>query len=65
VAVDPDIQAPELQALLFREGTDLLLACLPDVFAGKGPLLSRPQDEQQATHAAKVWPPVLSIMIFP
>ncbi|KAF5829208.1 S-locus protein 8 [Dunaliella salina] len=54
VDVDPDIQAPELLHDLFAKGASLLLEALPGVFEGQGPQLSSPQDEQQATHAAKL-----------
>eukprot|EP00983_Pelagomonas_calceolata_P084071 1156289-Pelagomonas_calceolata.AAC.4 len=53
VDVDPDIQAPELLQDLFAKGATLLLEALPRVLEGQGPQLSSPQDEQQATHAAK------------
>ncbi|KAG2430426.1 hypothetical protein HXX76_009951 [Chlamydomonas incerta] len=54
VAVDPDIQAPELLTQLFGLGTQLLLDRLPDVWAGRGQQLAVPQDERQVLHAAKL-----------
>ena len=54
MAVDPDIQHPELLAQLFGVGAGLLLRNLPLVFAGKGPSRATPQDEAQVVHAAKV-----------
>lgn len=55
VAVDPEIQAPELLAQLFERGADALLRELPDVWAGRGGARAQPQDEAATTHAAKVW----------
>ena len=54
VRVDPNIQAPELLSDLFRRGTGLLLDRLPLVWAGRGLEVASPQDEAQATHAAKI-----------
>jgi hypothetical protein len=49
--VDPDIQAPELLESLFGLGTKLLLARLPDVFAGRGPQMAVPQVSCKLTAA--------------
>ncbi|KAG2431327.1 hypothetical protein HYH02_013455 [Chlamydomonas schloesseri] len=54
VAVDPDIQAPELLTQLFGLGTQLLLDRLPDVWAGRGQELAVAQDESKVLHAAKL-----------
>lgn len=51
VSVDPDIQAPDLLALLFKRGAALLLDHLPHVWAGTA--CPTPQEEGAATHAAK------------
>lgn len=49
VAVDPDIQAPELLTQLFGLGTQLLLDRLPDVWAGRGQQLAVPQVGQHGS----------------
>ncbi|KAG1663821.1 hypothetical protein FOA52_013386 [Chlamydomonas sp. UWO 241] len=54
VALDPDIQAPELLALLFQRGTALLVDRLPGVFEGRGPSMASAQDEASVLHAAKL-----------
>ncbi|EIE21613.1 Methionyl-tRNA formyltransferase [Coccomyxa subellipsoidea C-169] len=54
VAVDEDIQAPELLADLFKRGSDLLLSRLPDVWSGIAAQQATPQDDAAATHAAKL-----------
>jgi hypothetical protein len=52
VPVDPDIQAPDLLALLFKRGAALLLDHLPCVWAGTAAPVA--QEEAGATHAPKV-----------
>jgi hypothetical protein len=54
VAIDPNIQAPELLTALFHEGAQLLIDSLPMLFQGKGMEAATPQDANAATHAAKV-----------
>ncbi|CAI5536047.1 unnamed protein product, partial [Closterium sp. Naga37s-1] len=54
VAVADDIQAPALLNDLFHRGTHLLLQHLPTVLDGSAAATATPQDDSQATHAAKV-----------
>ncbi|CAI7875943.1 unnamed protein product [Closterium sp. NIES-53] len=54
VVVADDIQAPQLLNDLFRRGTHLLLQHLPAVLDGSAAASATPQDDSQATHAAKV-----------
>ena len=54
VAVDGEVQAPQLLEGLFEAGTQLLLQHLPDVWAGRGAAMAVPQDDGAASHAAKV-----------
>jgi hypothetical protein len=58
VKLDPEAQAPELLEHLFRRGAALLLSSIPAVTAAgsaaAAAALAVPQDEAQATHAAKV-----------
>jgi methionyl-tRNA formyltransferase len=54
VALDPEVQAPELLEQLFSTGVKLLLSKLDSVWAGQGPEVAQAQDEAQVTHAAKV-----------
>ena len=43
VAVDGDVQAPQLLRDLFRRGAKLLLAALPDVWSGAAARAATPQ----------------------
>lgn len=52
--VPDSFQAPELGEALFRLGTELLLGALPDVWAGRGPELARPQASGVTTQAPKL-----------
>ncbi|GFH07159.1 uncharacterized protein HaLaN_01920 [Haematococcus lacustris] len=52
VAVDPEVQAPELLADLFRRGALLLLKSLPAVWDGSAQPWQ--QKEEETTHAAKL-----------
>ncbi|CAI5997044.1 unnamed protein product [Closterium sp. NIES-64] len=54
VLVADDVQAPELLNDLFHRGTHLLLQHLPAVLDGSAAATATPQDDSQATHAAKV-----------
>lgn len=54
VAVDPDIQAPQLLTQLFQLGTELLLSNLDLVWAEVAAQTAVQQDGSQATHAAKI-----------
>ncbi len=49
VAVDEDIQAPELLADLFKRGSDLLLSRLPDVWSGVAAQQATPQVSASCT----------------
>jgi len=52
--VPKDMQAPELLGNLFSLGTDLLLRILPSVWTGEAEREAVEQDEEAATHAAKL-----------
>ncbi|KAK9842062.1 hypothetical protein WJX81_006621 [Elliptochloris bilobata] len=54
MAVDPDMQAPELLEELFARGTRLLLRHLPDVLSERARGMAEPQDEAQASSAPKL-----------
>lgn len=49
-----DEQAPELTCQLFKVGVHLLLGRMGDVLSGRARAMAVQQDEQHATHAAKV-----------
>ncbi len=48
------MQAPELLAMLFARGAELLLSRLPDVWSGAAQAAAWPQDPALVMHAAKV-----------
>ena len=56
-APGPDEASPELLARLFRLGARMLVAALPEVWAGRAAAAAAPQDEAAATHAPKVRAP--------
>ncbi|GAV75824.1 Formyl_trans_N domain-containing protein/Formyl_trans_C domain-containing protein [Cephalotus follicularis] len=54
--VDDQIKAPDLLALLFSEGSELLIRELPYIFDGSARIKAQPQDDSKATLAPKVIP---------
>ncbi|XVF71479.1 hypothetical protein PTKIN_Ptkin12aG0040700 [Pterospermum kingtungense] len=54
--VDDQIKAPDLLALLFSEGSKLLLHKLPSIFDGSAKVNAEPQDDSKATLAPKINP---------
>ncbi|OVA14032.1 Formyl transferase [Macleaya cordata] len=54
--VDDHIKAPELLALLFHQGSELLISELPSIFDGSARQKAQAQDDSKATHAAKLTP---------
>ncbi|KAJ8759412.1 hypothetical protein K2173_006932 [Erythroxylum novogranatense] len=54
--VDDQIKAPDLLALLFSEGSKLLVHELPAIFDGSAKLKAQPQDDSKATLAPKITP---------
>ncbi|XP_038689947.1 methionyl-tRNA formyltransferase isoform X2 [Tripterygium wilfordii] len=56
LAIDDDIKAPDLLALLFCEGSKLLIRELPSIFDGSAKIKAQPQDDSKATLAPKINP---------
>lgn len=54
--VDDQIKAPELLALLFSEGSKLLMQRLPSMFDGSAKVNAESQDDSKATLAPKITP---------
>ncbi|CAK9317992.1 unnamed protein product [Citrullus colocynthis] len=54
--VDEHIKAPDLLALLFLEGSKLLIRELPSILDGSAEKKAQPQDESKATKAPKIAP---------
>lgn len=54
--VDEQIKAPDLLALLFLEGSKLLIRELPSILDGSAEKKAQPQDESKATKAPKIAP---------
>ncbi|XP_059670950.1 uncharacterized protein LOC132316495 [Cornus florida] len=54
--VDDQIKAPELLALLFSEGSKLLIHELPSIFDGSARAKAQAQDDSKATLAPKISP---------
>lgn len=54
--IDDQIKAPDLLALLFSEGSKLLIHKLPSIFDGSAKLKAQPQDDSKATLAPKITP---------
>ncbi|GKV47127.1 hypothetical protein SLEP1_g54050 [Rubroshorea leprosula] len=54
--VDDEIKAPELLALLFSQGSKLLIRELPSIFNGSAKEKAEPQDDSKATLAPKITP---------
>ncbi|XP_017974130.1 PREDICTED: methionyl-tRNA formyltransferase isoform X1 [Theobroma cacao] len=54
--VDDQIKAPDLLALLFSEGSKLLISKLPSIFDGSAKVHAEPQDDSKATLAPKITP---------
>lgn len=52
--VDDQIKAPDLLALLFLEGSKLLIHELPSILHGSARLKAQPQDDSKATLAPKI-----------
>lgn len=52
--VDDQIKAPDLLALLFLEGSKLLIHELPSILQGSARLKAQPQDDSKATLAPKI-----------
>ncbi|KAE8708052.1 Formyltransferase, putative isoform 2 [Hibiscus syriacus] len=53
VEVDDQIKAPDLLALLFSEGSKLLVHKLPSIFDGSAKVNAEPQDDSKVTLAPK------------
>ncbi|PIA63737.1 hypothetical protein AQUCO_00201228v1 [Aquilegia coerulea] len=56
VKVDDHVKAPELMALLFDQGSELLIRELPSIIDGSARLKAHPQDDSKATLAPKLSP---------
>ncbi|XP_038996518.1 LOW QUALITY PROTEIN: methionyl-tRNA formyltransferase-like [Hibiscus syriacus] len=56
VEVDDQIKAPDLLALLFSEGSKLLVHKLPSIFDGSAKVNAEPQDDSKVTLAPKISP---------
>lgn len=56
VEVDDQIKAPDLLALLFSEGSKLLICKLPSIFDGSAKVNAEPQDDSKVTLAPKISP---------
>ncbi|GMI85537.1 pigment defective 194 [Hibiscus trionum] len=56
VEVDDQIKAPDLLALLFAEGSKLLVHKLPSIFDGSAKVNAEPQDDSKVTLAPKISP---------
>ncbi|KAK8546599.1 hypothetical protein V6N12_027375 [Hibiscus sabdariffa] len=56
VQVDDQIKAPDLLALLFAEGSKLLVHKLPSIFDGSAKVNAEPQDDSKVTLAPKISP---------
>ncbi|KAM1011896.1 hypothetical protein EV1_046675 [Malus domestica] len=54
--IDDQIKAPDLLALLFNEGSKLLINELPSILDGSAKVKARPQDDSKATLAPKIAP---------
>ncbi|KAM5558194.1 hypothetical protein ABKV19_020089 [Rosa sericea] len=54
--IDDQIKAPDLLALLFSEGSKLLIHQLPSIFDGSAKLKAQSQDDSKATLAPKISP---------
>ncbi|PSS33576.1 Methionyl-tRNA formyltransferase [Actinidia chinensis var. chinensis] len=54
--VDDQIKAPDLLALLFSRGSELLIRKLPSIFDGSARVKAQAQDDSQATLAPKISP---------
>ncbi|XWS30788.1 hypothetical protein CRYUN_Cryun23aG0019800 [Craigia yunnanensis] len=54
--VDDQIKAPDLLALLFSQGSKLLIHKLPSIFDGSAKVNAEPQDDSKATLAPKITP---------
>ncbi|KAK2652409.1 hypothetical protein Ddye_012265 [Dipteronia dyeriana] len=54
--VNDQIKAPDLLALLFSEGSKLLIRELPSIFDGSARVKAQPQDDSKATLAPKITP---------
>lgn len=54
--VDDQIKATDLLALLFSQGSKLLIHELPSIFDGSANLKAQPQDDSKATLAPKITP---------
>ncbi|XP_060672403.1 uncharacterized protein LOC107416264 [Ziziphus jujuba] len=52
--IDDQIKAPDLLALLFSEGSKLLVRELPSIFDGSAKVKAEPQDDSKATLAPKI-----------
>ncbi|KHG07181.1 Methionyl-tRNA formyltransferase [Gossypium arboreum] len=53
IEVDDQIKAPDLLALLFSEGSKLLICKLPSIFDGSAKVNAEPQDDSKVTLAPK------------
>ncbi|KAG4191185.1 hypothetical protein ERO13_A07G076300v2 [Gossypium hirsutum] len=56
IEVDDQIKAPDLLALLFSEGSKLLICKLPSIFDGSAKVNAEPQDDSKVTLAPKISP---------
>ncbi|KAL5743403.1 hypothetical protein ACOSP7_026256 [Xanthoceras sorbifolium] len=54
--VDDQIKAPDLLAILFSEGSKLLIRELPSILDGSARVRAQPQDDSKATLAPKITP---------
>ncbi|CAM8981399.1 hypothetical protein QQ045_030407 [Rhodiola kirilowii] len=54
MAIDDEVKAPELLAMLFAQGAELLIEELPSLFDGSAIVKAKPQDDSKATHAPKL-----------
>lgn len=56
IEVDDQIKAPDLLAMLFSQGSELLIRELPSIFDGTAREKAEPQDDSKATLAPKINP---------